>query len=81
MKASRQEPPFVPVTLVLETQAEVDALFTLLNHSVISSAVGLDNEEYKALQRLRVVTNTSALHVKLNNAMLSYGNAMLSYGQ
>jgi hypothetical protein len=44
MKA-HQEPeppkPFRPVTLVLETQEELDAVYALLNHSTLRKAVGL----------------------------------------
>ncbi len=39
MKATR--PEFIPITLTLETQHEVDAVFALLNHLVLSQAVGL----------------------------------------
>lgn len=41
MRATRQEPEFIPVTLTLETQHEVDAVFALLNHTTLSTAVCL----------------------------------------
>ena len=34
MKAERQQPPFVPVTMTLESQAEVDGLYAFLRHQV-----------------------------------------------
>lgn len=43
MKAHRNEAPkpFEPVILTLETQAEVNAVYALLNHSDLREAVGL----------------------------------------
>lgn len=40
MKATRDE-VFTPVILTLETQAEVDGVFTLLNHALLAKAVEL----------------------------------------
>lgn len=45
MKAERKtESAFVPVILTLESQAEVDAVFSLLNHARICDAVELPDE-------------------------------------
>lgn len=51
MKANRTNPPekFVPVTLTLESQKEVDALFAVINHTDLSTAIGLSGT-YKILQ-------------------------------
>lgn len=48
MKAT-QETSFKPIILILETQKEVDAIYTLLNHVKLSKAVGLNGDEYKVL--------------------------------
>lgn len=42
MKAHREPPKFTPVTLVLETQEEVDAIFSLLNDRRITEPLGLE---------------------------------------
>jgi hypothetical protein len=45
MKAERKEKKtFVPVTLNLETQTEVNGVYALLSHTKLSSAVGLFSE-------------------------------------
>ncbi len=44
MKATRAEPQFTPVTVTLETQEEVDAIFAFLVHGSLSDAVGLFNQ-------------------------------------
>ncbi len=43
MKASQEKPlvPFMPVTLTLETQEEVNAIFAVLNYSAIGRAMGM----------------------------------------
>jgi len=41
MKARLDDSSFKPVTLVLESQAEVDAIYAILNHISISKAIGL----------------------------------------
>lgn len=53
MKVTSDKTPFVPVTIILESQHEVDAIFALLDHFIVSSTVGLPNEwekldEYKS---------------------------------
>ena len=42
MKANRTKQPekFIPVNLILETQAEVDGIYTLLNQPQIRGSVG-----------------------------------------
>lgn len=51
MKAHREPPKFTPVTLVLETQEEVDAIYAFLRHT-ISREFGIDDEpdSWKALE-------------------------------
>lgn len=48
MKAHRT-PEFTPVTLTLETQAEVDGIFALLNHD-LSNSVGIHYDDYQCLK-------------------------------
>jgi hypothetical protein len=52
MTASRPSSPtaFVPVTLTLENQQEVDAIYALLSHSVIAHAIGLPYDSYEILE-------------------------------
>lgn len=49
MKASRNPNEFIPVCLTLETQAEVDAIYAVLNHSKLCDVFGFDSE-YKQLE-------------------------------
>jgi len=65
MKSNRQAPPpFAPVTLTLETQAEVDAIFSFLNHCHLTKAAGLGEEgsEWEALQAYCDRENCDILH-------------------
>lgn len=41
MKAEQTSPPFNPVTLTLETQHEVDAIFAVLNNAYLTNALDL----------------------------------------
>lgn len=65
MKANRAIHPFVPVELVLESQAEVDAIFTLLNHTQISAAVKLPIHAFECLDAYKSLASEQ-LHSNLN---------------
>lgn len=47
MKATREQ-TFIPVTVTLETQEELDAIYAFLTHSLLSDSVGL-KKQYEAL--------------------------------
>lgn len=64
MKAEKYTPTFIPVTLTLESQGEVDAIFSLLNHPRITNAVNLTTSAYKVLQPF-VSSERDSLHVNL----------------
>ena len=67
MKAEREEKEaFVPVTLTLETQTEVDGLYTLLNHAMLSDAVGLCDAGQCLLPYRSENFCAHYLHLKLN---------------
>lgn len=54
MKAERKtESAFVPVILTLESQAEVDAVYALLNHATLLEAVGLGGQGAAGLLMFR----------------------------
>lgn len=52
MKACRVDTTFRPVTLTLESQAEVDAIYTMLNHPKLCETLGLGKSDYKSLEPL-----------------------------
>lgn len=53
MKASQEPMPFRPVILVLESQAEVDAFYTVTNCPALNRVLGITKEDFKALQPFR----------------------------
>ena len=48
MKIQTQK-EFQPITVVLETQQEVDALFAVVNHCGIQKSVGFKDSDYALL--------------------------------
>ena len=74
MKGTRAEAPkvFQPVTLTLETQAEVDAIFTLINHSDTRRVSGLERGAYEALEKYNDQSNCHKLHMDLCKMMQNY---------
>lgn len=61
MKIQTQK-EFQPITVVLETQQEVDALFALVNHCGIQKTVGFGEKDYSLLSPYVNRTNTNRLH-------------------
>lgn len=64
MKACRVDTLFRPVTLTLESQAEVDAVFAVLNHTQVCEALGIGENDFAALEPFRSM-GYDALHCKL----------------
>jgi len=69
MKTAPTQKTFKPVTLILETQEEVDAIYALLNHTTASQALGLseidpDEVFYPSLWTTK---GTDQLHAKLDS--------------
>lgn len=54
--------------LTLETQAEVDAVFAVFNHSPICDALGFGNA-YECLIPFKAEPNSHELHLKLNKLL------------
>lgn len=72
MKAHQEsEPskPFRPVTLVLETQQEVDAVYSLLNHVDLREAVGLPLDRKTPLREFRDCNRTNNYHEALRSLL------------
>ena len=59
-----EEQKFTPITITLETQEEVDKLYTLANHAYIDRAIGL-HELYLGLQPYRNSQNSVKYHTRL----------------
>lgn len=64
MKASRDPITFTPVILTLETQAEVDAISAVLNHSKLCDVLGFV-VEYKQIQPFESDA-ANEFHLRLN---------------
>lgn len=69
MKAHREtpKPAFIPVTLTLKSQAEVDGVFALFNNAKINETAGLPHESYKSLRPFVDQVNAGIIHDKLCN--------------
>lgn len=74
MKAARDlvPTPFVPVVLTLQSQAEVDAFFTVTNHCGLAKLLGLDaHDSFEVLLPYRNERAADRLHEALNAALKS----------
>ena len=70
MKAERAVPKqeFVPVIVTLESQKEVDSLYTISNHTMIGEALPALDRWHKQLSPF-VSGNTNDLWLDLNGAI------------
>lgn len=66
MKSLPHNDAFRPVTLLLESQAEVDAIFSVLNNTRVRIALELPRFSYKALDGKQDKQNCEKLHNRLN---------------
>lgn len=68
MKANRPNipPAFAPVILTLESQAEVDAIFTVINHVRLSAALGIADVSEETLIAFRDRDRSDTLHRAVN---------------
>ena len=62
-------PPFTPVSLVLESQHEVDAFYAFLNHPRMTRATGLPSTDYKALQPYVNRKNSGDIYSRIEAAL------------
>jgi len=69
MKANRATPvpAFVPVILTLESQAEVDAIYSVLNHVILSQILGIGDSDEAILFAHRDHSNCEAIHRSIRN--------------
>jgi len=67
MKAKRDEQPFQPVNLILESQAEVGAIYAVLNHEKLCEALGLPYPSYESLQPFRQKASSDKLYDKISS--------------
>jgi hypothetical protein len=71
MTAYREEPKqeFKPVTLTLNTQAEVDGIYTLLLSNRLTSTVGLDDTNFMALRNFADLAEADRLFRKVQEVV------------
>jgi hypothetical protein len=65
MKSESHNDAFQPVKLILESQAEVDAIFAVLNNCRVRQAIELPQDSYRALDDHDDWHNAHRLHLKL----------------
>lgn len=68
MRATKIDLKFVPVSLVLETQAEVDAIFAVLNHTRLCDLLKLDCSDFQVLDPFKT-KQADRLHEAINKAL------------
>lgn len=70
MKAERKqtEPEFVPVVVTLESQEEVDALYAVVNHTTLNTAIPAFKGWYSKLLSFRSLAY-EPLHIRLETLL------------
>lgn len=69
MKANQNKSGFQPVTLTMETQEEVNAMYAVLNFTPIQESVGLKNAQECLTP---YATNCDNIHNKLHDDLVHF---------
>ncbi len=69
MKAEQEKPDFKPVVLTLETQAEVDAIYAVLNNQPLCDILGFNNDEFECLKEYRNYSACKKMHQNILSAL------------
>lgn len=68
MKVSKVENVFKPIQITLETQDEIDKVFTLFNNSKIVEALHIETW-WEKLSQYHISAETTKLHEKLESIL------------
>lgn len=71
LKNATPKPVFEPVVLVLETQGEVDAIFSLINHRTLATCAGLSLNSHECLLTYRSAESSKAIYYKLQGEIVT----------
>lgn len=54
MKIEKTDPKFTPVKIVLESKEEFDAMFAIMNFTVVAQALSLPRNTWEEMNKIRV---------------------------